>query len=262
MDLEQLTKHQIILLTLLVSFITSIATGIVTVSLMDQAPPQITRTINQVVQQTVEKVVPMQSTSTPIVVQKSPMQGDLIAQAVSDVRRGIIRITARGDSKLIARGVIISSKGVALTDRDALVNSGATLFDAILFSGQRVALTVQPGGTNGIDIVNVSVGTSTEFRAVALANFSKLALGQSVIRISGVGLDTAGEGIISLIPSDSSQTGPVFIETNISSITLGSILLTVSGQVIGLSTTRSQAQGPDFYSVPTFLTHASTTPAV
>ena len=30
MDIEHLTKHQIVLLTLLVSFVTSIATGIVT----------------------------------------------------------------------------------------------------------------------------------------------------------------------------------------------------------------------------------------
>ena len=36
--MENLTKPQIILLTLLVSFVTSIATGIVTVALMNQAP--------------------------------------------------------------------------------------------------------------------------------------------------------------------------------------------------------------------------------
>ena len=34
MDLEKLTKHQTVLLTLLVSFVTSIATGIVTVGLL------------------------------------------------------------------------------------------------------------------------------------------------------------------------------------------------------------------------------------
>ena len=58
MNLEQLTKHQIVLLTLLVSFVTSIATGIVTVSLMDQAPAGVTRVVNQIVEHTVEKVIP------------------------------------------------------------------------------------------------------------------------------------------------------------------------------------------------------------
>ena len=50
MDMEELSKSQIILLTLLVSFVTSIATGIVTVSLMNQAPPAIAQTVNRIIE--------------------------------------------------------------------------------------------------------------------------------------------------------------------------------------------------------------------
>src|SRR5665213_872283 len=108
MDIEQLTKHQIVLLTLLVSFMTSIATGIVTVSLMDQAPPEVTRVINQVVQQTVEKAVSIPNTVTMPGVQKTIIQNDndLVTQAVGTARQGIIRITARGDDTLLARGTV------------------------------------------------------------------------------------------------------------------------------------------------------------
>ena len=66
MELEKLNKSQIVLLTLLVSFMTSIATGIVTVSLMQQAPPEITETVSRVVEHTVEKVVPGQTAAVAV----------------------------------------------------------------------------------------------------------------------------------------------------------------------------------------------------
>ncbi len=56
MAVEDLNKNQIILLTLLVSFVTSIATGIVTVTLIDQAPAPVAQTINQIVERTIERV--------------------------------------------------------------------------------------------------------------------------------------------------------------------------------------------------------------
>ena len=57
MELEHLNKTQIVLLTTLVAFVSSIATSIVTVTLMDQAPPGTTTTIRNVVERTVERVV-------------------------------------------------------------------------------------------------------------------------------------------------------------------------------------------------------------
>ena len=56
MDIKDLNKKQLILLTLLITFVVSIATGIVTVSLMNQMPPKATQTITNVVQRTIEKV--------------------------------------------------------------------------------------------------------------------------------------------------------------------------------------------------------------
>ena len=71
MDMEHLSKSQIVLLTLLVSFVTSIATGIVTVSLMDQAPPAIAQTVNRIIERTVEKVVSSgQSAAATVVTQE------------------------------------------------------------------------------------------------------------------------------------------------------------------------------------------------
>ena len=58
MDIQDLNKSQLILLAVLLSFITSIATGITTVTLMQQAPASVTVPVTRIVRETVEKVVP------------------------------------------------------------------------------------------------------------------------------------------------------------------------------------------------------------
>ena len=60
MDIKELNKSQLILLAILLSFVTSIATGITTVTLMDQEPTSVTVPINRIVRQTVEKIVPVE----------------------------------------------------------------------------------------------------------------------------------------------------------------------------------------------------------
>ena len=51
-----MTKHQLVLLVLLVSFVTALVTGIVTVTLINQAPPPITQTIQRVVEKTISSL--------------------------------------------------------------------------------------------------------------------------------------------------------------------------------------------------------------
>ena len=48
-----MTKHQLVLLVLLVSFVTALVTGIVSVTLVNQAPQPITQTIQRVVEKTI-----------------------------------------------------------------------------------------------------------------------------------------------------------------------------------------------------------------
>src|SRR6185312_489761 len=120
MDLEKLTKHQIVLLTLLVSFVTSVATGIVSVSLMDQAPPGVTHTINQIVERTVQEVAPSQPAAAASIKTVVVKDDDLTAQSIASVQKSVIRIVEKGGDQLVARGVIVGANGTALSDQATL----------------------------------------------------------------------------------------------------------------------------------------------
>ena len=237
MDLEQLTKHQILLLTLLVSFVTSIATGIVTVSLMDQAPEGVTRVINQIVERTVETVVPDTQGATVATTEKTVVvqQDELVPQSIAAVQKSVIRVVREGEGDTIARGVIVGAQGLAVTDRAALAGAGNVDLEAILYSGERVPLRVQDSNdTSATVIVQLELGTSTGFEPAKLADSSKLTLGQSVLRISGAGADTVGEGVIAALPLDSGVLKAV--QASVVSATPGAVLLTIFGEVIGIST--------------------------
>ena len=79
MDIQDLNKSQLILLAILISFVTSIATGISTVTLMQQAPSSVTVPINRIVKQTIEKVVPVESKTQPLSEDQQKLLEDLKA---------------------------------------------------------------------------------------------------------------------------------------------------------------------------------------
>ncbi len=82
MDVKDLNKPQLIMLALLLSFVTSIATGITTVTLMQQAPESVTVPINRVVRETVEKIVqvPGKDTVRTVIVKEEDLVVDAIAK--------------------------------------------------------------------------------------------------------------------------------------------------------------------------------------
>ncbi|MBP9710873.1 MAG: trypsin-like peptidase domain-containing protein [Candidatus Pacebacteria bacterium] len=260
MDLEKLTKHQILLLTLLVSFVTSIATGIVTVSLMDQAPEGVTKIINQVVERTVETVVPS-TQGAAVATEKTVVvkQDELVPQSIATVQKSIVRIVARGSDQLIARGIIIDSKGTTITDGPALAAGQVNQFEAILPSGARVP--AKPRGDLKSEIVQVdlTLGTSTGFVPAKFADSAKLTLGQTVLRIGGIGSDSVGEGVVAALPTDTTKD---VIYASVSSATPGSVLITIFGEVIGMNTS-THATDQSAYkiiSLPAAPTVTNTTP--
>ncbi|PIR69516.1 MAG: hypothetical protein COU47_03005 [Candidatus Niyogibacteria bacterium CG10_big_fil_rev_8_21_14_0_10_46_36] len=96
--MEDLTKTQLVLLVLLVSFVTSIVTGIVTVTLVDQAPSPIRDTIHKVVEQV--KVNPNEEDEGKAVTTESVTvltQEDLVIKLVRESQSAVVSVVATKD---------------------------------------------------------------------------------------------------------------------------------------------------------------------
>jgi len=126
MQMEELNKTQIILLTLLVSFVTSIATGIVTVTLMDQAPPGITQTINRIIERTVEVIVPEKSQEAAVTNTVVVKEEDFVIKATEKNIPNIVRVGFAQDEEIswVATGFVVSKDGVTVVDSTLVPDGG------------------------------------------------------------------------------------------------------------------------------------------
>ncbi len=249
MDIEQLSKSQIILLTLLVSFVTSIATGIVTVSLMDQAPPAIAQTINRVIEHTVERVVPGQTAATVVTQEKTVVvkEADLVAEAVQKISPSIVRLYSRDETSpdFIGLAVVLDKSGMLVADSAALGDTASA--DVALSDGTRVPAFVT-SRDEGNSLAFLRAATSTTIKdqikpivwIPATISSEQSVLGESVVALSGKTVTRIADGIVTaLIPAKSGDV----IDTSISaeSIGRGSPLITTDGIIIGVSTAASRA---------------------
>ena len=179
---------------------------------------------------------------------------DLAAQSIAKLQKSIVRIVGKNDpDTLLARGVVVSAKGAVLSDRGSLEPLGTVNFEAILPSGERVPAVMRvPVGTTTLAVLDLQLASqSAALPGASLADASKLRLGQSVIRIGGVGSDTVGTGVIARLPLPAhagDAHGPL-IQASVVSTTPGSVLMTLFGEVIGIITSDSAASGADFYTL-------------
>lgn len=251
MDIEHLSKSQIVLLTLLVSFVSSIATGIVTVSLMGQAPPAIAQTVNRVIERTVEKVIPAGQTAAVVTQQKTIVikESDLIAQAVDRVSPSLVRLyttNASGTAIFLGFGVVLDASGALAADGSALESGDAT---AELSDGSHVHASVSSrDASSGIAYLQAGT-TTTEGKAVhwspIVVSTAHPVLGETVVALSGRTVPRIAAGIITaLFPAKGE--GPQAIDTDISadSIVSGSPLVDTDGSLIGVSTGTARASSP------------------
>jgi hypothetical protein len=240
MDIEKLTKSQIVLLTLLISFVTSIATGIVTVSLMEQAPPAITQTVNRIMERTIEKVVQAPEGQTAAVVERIVVrEGDTVAKAIEVIMPSIVRIES-SDGTFFALGAVIGGAGEVVSDAGA-ISSPEGLF-AVFQGGSRVALTF---GTTTHGMARLFLATTTEeggsfSPSPATISPTPSNLGQGAVALSGEKSPRVIQGIVSAIDGH-------MVLTNIAGVVPGTPLVAFDGTLLGISTALSRAAGNETF---------------
>ncbi|KKW10485.1 MAG: hypothetical protein UY50_C0033G0013 [Parcubacteria group bacterium GW2011_GWA2_49_9] len=267
------------MLALLVSFVTSIATGIVTATLMDQAPPGVTQTINRVVEKTIERVVQEPTKQAAAVVTRETVvvkSDDAVLSAIEKNTGSVVRIReakGEGRSNFAGLGLVVSREGLIVADisvayrkTDTAGNTIAESYQAVFPDGRIFPLNIvfsdQVAGLLFLAPIVQDKEKGVYRFTPPQFSVGELKLGQAVVAISGDDTNSVSTGIISNLVqkavsrvADAPTTTPqtvkevVAIKTDIRSpdLVLGSLLLNLSGEVIGMNA------GPQSVNRNTFL---------
>lgn len=225
MDFEGLSKSQLILLTILVNFVTSVATGILTVSLLDYAPPYVTQTVNRVVERTIETVAESAPVAA-VVAAPAPSNQDLVTAAISaDAARlvGIYTAKTGTSTPAVAIGTYLpKARTVVTTALDSLPAEALITFA----DGSELPASLSKVG-DGIALYGFADGAKPpKVPALTLVAASSLQLGQTALAVGADG--AAATGIISRVALDG-------IRTTLPDIGAGSAVVDIAGNMIGLA---------------------------
>ena len=231
MDIKDLNKSQLILLAVLLSFITSIATGITTVTLMQQAPPSFTAPVNRIIQQTVEKIqqVEGKTVTQTVVVKEEDLVVDAIAKnqtAVFSISKEVQNADFSTSEVSAGHGFAISSDGVIVVDAllvpdkgNYYVKNSSGKFKADFVSTNKAGFSFLKIGAavNGTDKLLLTVP--------AFGDLSKMKIGQQVLVLGNTVSSSIFEGL-------NSNKG---IDLNVNKSNTGGLVLNLDGEAIGVA---------------------------
>ena len=228
MDIKELNKTQLILLAILLSFVTSIATGITTVTLMQQAPASVTAPINRVVQQTIEKIQQVEGKTTvqTVVIKEEDLVVDAIAKNQSAVF-SITKETLDTDLKTIevgaGRGFAISTDGIIVADASSVpdkevyyVKNDSGKFKADFIATDKAGFSFLKIGAP------VDGKSKVAFTVPTFGDLSKMKVGQKIIVL--------GNSI-----SSSIFEGNGNVNINVTKSNAGGLVLNLDGEALGIA---------------------------
>lgn len=263
--MEELNNRQMVLLTSFVSFVVSIATGIITVAMLQEAPPTLTQTVNRVVEHTIERVVT--GTSTPVSTPGSTItnitketifakEDDLVVSAVEKNQPRVVQIF-KGEYATSSQpqtiGFIVSRDGLIATEPKSLLGEATPNPKenyTVLVNGKKY--NAVPMGGQGADLpvyfLKISdLSASDTLDSVTYGRTDDPKIAQTVVVLGG----NDGTGVFKTTLSrlrfakGTGTSSPaqylVGIETlpKIPEQNAGALVVNLDGQVVGIVTTEN-----------------------
>lgn len=254
--MEELTQTQIVLLTLLVSFITSIATGIITTSLLAEAPTSVTQTINRVVERTIETVAPPieggSGSKSPTVKEITIVkEEDAVIDAIEKSSHGIVRIKGpvidNVPLEFYSIGIVVSADGLIISDLRSA--SPKELYLVVLPDGTSLnAHTVNVGTADNLGVFKIDPNQTKKVFDPVVFSASEPKLGQSVIAIEGEDKNTVALGRVLGIqtleeknPQGQTINVAYSVKTDINPLgeIPGAPLFNLSGELLGIKSSNN-----------------------
>lgn len=222
MTLEELTKTQLILLVLLLCFVSSIATSIITTGLLAEAPLQTTQTINRIVQSTIEKVTPGDTSGGGnTVVQVVSNESDLIAKIYADTIAKVYLVT--DENGIDVKTFSINSNKIILGGEYNYLR-----LPSVIEGENKYSLT-QDSLVNGLRIRNLEDTTLVLKNSISTEQLPKV--GETVIIIDPVTKTLSDSRIANLEQTDSAIS-EIILTDSITENT-SSIVMNLDGKALG-----------------------------
>lgn len=220
MDIEDLSKSQLLLLTILVNFVVSIATGVLTVSLLDQAPTTVTQTVNRIVDHTIETVttqIPSGNTGGG-----APSSEELLTNALVANTARSVDIYRSGGTVPSARGVYLSLSKVVVT-----VSTDLPGHITVRFANGTSLEADKTKEEGGIQLYGFAAdAVLPNVPSAKLVPSAEVKQGQTAIALDTA--DAAVTGIVTKIDASG-------IYANLPNVLIGSAIVNLSGEIIGIS---------------------------
>lgn len=250
MDIRDLNNYQLVLLTLLISFVTSIATGIITVSLLNQAPTVVTGAINNVVERTIEKIVPATDSNSKvktIIIKEDDLIAEALDQGFRETGAIFTHVNATVDAEaydnLVSLGVLVDTNGTFVTSGKYFPDPR----DFVSLSGGMYQIS----GAKYDKESDLSIMTLIPNKdAVALSNLQINGLGglpktgqtALVVGTNNKFVKTLISTVISPKKPETFESNRIVLSDSISAKMNGAPVLSIDGKIVGITYETSEGE--------------------